>query len=94
MIYVDDAKNKFGRSKMCHLFSWPPNANSRRSLAEFADKLGLKPEWVHYTSNMSLRHFDITQGKRQLAIQLGAESITVINGARMRHKWMRERRKK
>lgn len=64
-IYVDDAKIPYKRYKMCHLA-----ADTDAELMEFAERLGLRPEWKHKD------HFDVCITKRQKAIDLGAIEIT------------------
>lgn len=64
-VYVDDAKIKFRRYVMCHMI-----ADSDAELMEFAEKLGLRPEWKHND------HFDISLTYRTKAVELGAIEIT------------------
>ena len=71
MVYVDSLNSyksslpewKYGRS--CHLF-----ADSEEELLEFARKIGLEPGYIQRTS---LVHFDLTAGKRVVAVRNGAE---------------------
>ena len=65
MVYVDDMKAGFRNMIMCHLF-----ADSDEELMDFAKRLGLKPAWKHND------HFDISQSKRKLAVEIGAKEIT------------------
>lgn len=66
-VYVDKQENKLGRMKMCHML-----ADSVEELHAMADKLGLKREWFQ---NHSTPHYDISKGKRTLAISLGAIEV-------------------
>ena len=50
----------------CHMI-----ADSEQELVEFAKKIGLKPKWLQ-RSNRGCLHFDLTVGKRKLAIKNGA----------------------
>lgn len=65
MVYVDDMKAAFKNMIMCHLF-----ADSDEELMDFAKRIGLKPAWKHND------HFDISQTKRKLAIEIGAKEIS------------------
>jgi hypothetical protein len=70
MIYVDDHFAQFGRMKMCHLLS----DESLDELHAFAAQLGMKRSWFQ---NGSAPHYDVSKGKREEAIQLGAVPIGV-----------------
>lgn len=72
MVYVDSLKacvssGNWPYSRSCHLF-----ADSDRELVEFAGKIGLKPEWIQRTR---LTHFDLSPGKRVMAVKLGAQQV-------------------
>jgi hypothetical protein len=73
MVYVDRLqRTKYNKHtaynyySFCHL-----TADSLEELLEFADKLGLKEEWLQ-ESRRGIKHFDITLNKRKLALKLGA----------------------
>lgn len=68
MIYVDDAFIPFGRMKMCHMVS----DTSVEELHTFAEKIGMKREWFQ---DKKIPHYDISMGKRELAIKLGAVEV-------------------
>jgi hypothetical protein len=80
VIYVDDAQihaNVGGHeSSWSHLF-----ADSQQELPGFADRLGLKREWSRAGKPLGdgspspFWHFDVTKGKRERAIQLGAQPV-------------------
>jgi hypothetical protein len=74
MIYVDDMwKTAYGRFRgmqMSHMI-----ADTLEELHEFADKLGLKREW--FQDKISGPHYDISLGKRRLAVIYGAKQITL-----------------
>lgn len=77
MIYVDDARIPatvgLYESKWSHLMAFPPD---RDELIAFGKKIGLKPEWMQKDNNNILRHFDITDRMRNVAIARGATEIT------------------
>lgn len=67
-VYVDNERNDFRGMKMCHLV-----ADTLDELHEFADKLHLRREWFQPDVNMP--HYDISQGKRRLAVNYGAIEV-------------------
>lgn len=88
-VYIDDSqiKAKVGRINgiWSHLF-----ADTQEELHDFAiNKLGLKRSWFQDKSH-GLWHYDVTEPKRQLAIQCGAQQVTWRDTPRL----MRERDKK
>lgn len=46
-------------------------ADSERELFDFAGRLRLQPAWVQRNAS-GLVHFDLTEGKRKLAVMYGA----------------------
>lgn len=66
-VYVDNAKNGFGRMRMCHMM-----ADSIEELHAMADRIGLRRSWFQPKSSP---HYDVSQEKRKLAIQLGAVAV-------------------
>lgn len=85
-VYVDDSqiRAKVGRINgiWSHLF-----ADTKEELHKFAiEKLKLKREWFQDKSH-GLWHYDVTEPKRQLAIQCGATQVTWRDTPRL----MRER---
>lgn len=66
-VYVDDARNAFGRMKMCHML-----ADSKDELFAMADRIGVSRQWYQGFEKASCPHFDIAQSKRDLAIAAGA----------------------
>lgn len=85
-VYIDDAqiKAKVGRIEgiWSHLF-----ADSKEELHAFAiSKLGLKRSWFQDKSH-GLWHYDVTEPKRQLAIQCGAQQVNWRDAPKL----MRER---
>jgi hypothetical protein len=63
-VYVDRAKNRYGRMIMCHML-----ADSLAELHAMADRIGIKRKWFQPTSSP---HYDICQDKRRLALTHGA----------------------
>lgn len=72
MIYVDEARNRYGRFVMSHLFACPADPDE---LDLFAGRLGLRPEWRHND------HYDVCQSWRRRAIKAGA---VPVSGQRLR----------
>lgn len=65
MVYVDDHRQRWRGMIMSHMF-----ADTDAELMEFARRIGLKPEWKHR------EHFDISESKRDMALEFGATPIT------------------
>lgn len=84
-VYVDDANIAATpaprTSRWSHL-----SADTRAELHEFAGALGLRREW--FQDAPATWHYDLSEGKRARAIQLGAEAVTWCEGADI----IRERR--
>ncbi len=66
-VYVDNARNPYGRMYMSHMI-----ADTLEELHEMAEKLGMKREWFQ---DARLPHYDISLGKRNRAIDLGAVQV-------------------
>lgn len=71
MVYVDDMSANFGRMKMCHMI-----ADTTEELVAMADKIGVARRWLQKPGSHQ-EHFDICKSKRVLAIQNGAQAITL-----------------
>lgn len=68
-VYVDKLRDwgwKLGPS--CHLI-----ADTIEELHEFAARLGLKRQWFQH--NSSCPHYDLTAGRRAMAVQLGVTEL-------------------
>jgi hypothetical protein len=52
-------------------------ADTTEELLAFAAKLGLRPSWIQNPGHIWKEHFDVTDTKRALAIELGAKPITM-----------------
>lgn len=63
-VYVDKARNKFGRMIMCHMM-----ADNLDELHDMAEKIGMKREWFQPKSSP---HYDVSLTRRQKALALGA----------------------
>jgi len=74
-VYVDDMRVTFGRMVMCHMM-----ADTPAELHDMADKIGVARKWFQGD------HYDIALSKRVLAVQLGAEQITLREMAQIRKK--------
>lgn len=65
--YVDNIALPFGRMKMCHLW-----ADTLDELLAMVDRIGVQRKWLQQPPKASWVHFDISLGKKQLAIAAGA----------------------
>lgn len=70
MVYVDDAKYKFGRMIMCHMI-----ADTSSELLEMADNIGVNRKWIQKQGTHQ-EHFDICLKKKSIAISFGAKEIS------------------
>jgi hypothetical protein len=66
-VYVDSANISFRGMTMCHMI-----ADSLDELHAMADRLGLRREWFQAAPPASFPHYDVSLGKRQLAVAHGA----------------------
>jgi signal recognition particle subunit SEC65 len=67
-VYVDDAKNPYGRMLMSHMA-----ADSLEELHEMADMVGLQRKWFQ---DSLLPHYDLCQSKKRIAIHHGAIKVS------------------
>lgn len=65
--YVDNVSIPYGRMRMNHLW-----ADSLPELLAMADRIGVARKWLQKPPKASWVHFDISVGKRALAIAYGA----------------------
>ncbi len=66
-VYVDKARNQFGRMIMCHML-----ADTVVELHDMAQRIGLKHEWFQ---PLSRPHYDVSKAKRAEAIKAGAVEL-------------------
>jgi len=66
-VYVDHARNGYGRMIMCHMIADTPD-----ELHAMADRIGVARRWFQAPPKASFWHYDIAQSKRALAIAAGA----------------------
>jgi hypothetical protein len=75
MILVDairEHETKLRHKHWCHMVS----TESEEELHAFANRLGLKREWVQLRPKASAAHYDLTPSKRALAMKLGAKEVS------------------
>lgn len=86
-VYVDELRDyhpeqvkaparRYG-TRWCHL-----NADTETELHEFASRLGLSRSWYQPGNqkggfNWYLSHYDLTPGKRAMAVRLGAVEVQI-----------------
>ncbi len=58
-------------------------ADTTEELLAFADRLGLKANWIQNPGHVWKEHFDVTDTKRDLAIRLGAQPITMREASKI-----------
>lgn len=66
-VYVDDVRHQFGRMVMCHMWG-----DSLAELLNMATAIGVSRRWLQQPPKASWVHFDISLGKKALAIKAGA----------------------
>jgi hypothetical protein len=69
VIYVDEAIFPFKGQLWCHMFSHDLDA-----LHTMATRLGLKREY--FQDKKRFPHYDLSPGKRELAVKLGAKEVS------------------
>jgi hypothetical protein len=70
-VYVDNMQAAFGRMKLCHM-----GADTTQELLEMVDRIGVARHWIQYPGTWK-EHFDISLGKRALAVRNGALELTM-----------------
>ncbi len=76
VVFVDDMRAPYGRMLMCHLI-----ADTAAELHAMAAKVGVGRRWFQDRSRY--HHYDLSLGKRALAIKYGAVQITLRQCAMM-----------
>lgn len=72
MVYVDDYFEKQdGRTRTCHLI-----ADSTAELTTMARKIGVSPKRIQHAGTPA-EHFDVNKERRERAVRLGAQPITL-----------------
>lgn len=66
-VYVDNARNVFGRMIMCHMI-----ADTLDELHAMASDIGMKREWFQPGSTP---HYDVCVARRALAVKAGAIEV-------------------
>lgn len=67
---------KSGHTASCHLATDIADQRGLAELCEFAALLELNDKWLHWGgAGRRLPHFDLTVGKRSLALSMGAREI-------------------
>ena len=70
-VYIDGARNGFGRMVMCHML-----ADTPEELHAMADKIGMKRQWYQSPDKASFPHYDLSLSRRKLAVENGAKELT------------------
>lgn len=68
-VYVDPARHPYGRMVMCHML-----ADTTEELLAMADAIEVDRKWIQRAGTV-YEHFDISKGKRNLAIIKGAQEV-------------------
>jgi len=66
-VYVDRAVHRYGRMIMCHMV-----ADSPEELHAMAGHIGVDRRWFQEPPKASFWHYDVSKGKRLLAVSAGA----------------------
>lgn len=66
-VYVDDVRHRLGRMVMCHMW-----ADTEAELHAMAAAIGIQRRWFQQPPKASWKHYDISLGKKDQAIALGA----------------------
>ncbi len=69
-VYVDSARNQYGRMVMCHMMADRPG-----ELMAMAKRIGVARRWLQDAGSRR-EHFDICLAKRTLAVRAGAVEVS------------------
>lgn len=85
-VYVDNAKNAFGRMKTCHMI-----ADTANELHNMAAKIGMMRSWFQ---DRRVPHYDICMKRKALAIKAGAIEINRRQTVELmrKHDWLKKNR--
>ena len=78
-VYVDDMSHPANLGQR-----WTPRwshlmADTSAELAEIAERLGLRPEWLQHPGT-HWEHYDVTQSVRERALAMGAVPVSYPRG--------------
>jgi hypothetical protein len=80
-------------SRWCHMMSTRRDPDKARlELVNFAVSIGLRREWIQHQGAVT-EHFDLTEGKRKLAVARGAREIDWRQSAQLMELKIAEREK-
>lgn len=68
-VYVDHAQLEFRRMLMSHMM-----ADTTEELLDMVDRIGVQRKWIQRAGTPD-EHFDISEGKRTLAVRNGAIEV-------------------
>lgn len=70
-VYVDDMRAPYGQMIMSHMI-----ADTPEELLAMVDRIGVQRKWIQHVG-MREEHFDISEGKRTLAVAAGAIELSM-----------------
>lgn len=80
-VYVDHPRRRLGYMIMCHLW-----ADTTDELLAMVDLIGVDRKWLQEPPKAKWTHFDISKGKRVLAVAAGA--VETDSREAIRHRWL------
>ena len=69
-VYVDSMRASFGRMLLSHMI-----ADTHEELIGIAEAIDIQKKWIQHKGTAK-EHFDISEKKRLIAIEMGAVEIT------------------
>jgi hypothetical protein len=72
MVYIDNMNAPYRGMKMCHMI-----ADSTEELLTMVDAIGVQRKWIQDAGTYN-EHFDICAVKKDKAIQLGAQAVSMM----------------